>query len=155
MAATTSGRALLECFVCMNDFDEDQHCPHVLSACGHTLCRECIGSIGQEVKGGVAVEFKCPVCRIITRTDGERKHIKNFSVLDQIGKASPLVVAQFKDDGDHQFPMCGKCHREKSVSGCRGCLTTYCDACWRAVHCVGVLARHERLNVMWTTCARE
>ena len=48
--------AILECPVCMQEFDEDEKKPLVIP-CGHTLCKFCVSTMVEE---GM---LKCPFCR--------------------------------------------------------------------------------------------
>ena len=41
-----------DCVVCYEQYNDSNRMPHMLIPCGHTICRECLGSI-----------TNCPKCR--------------------------------------------------------------------------------------------
>lgn len=49
--------AKLECNVCMQDFNDDENEPRIISSCGHTLCKFCLVQIAT-IDGMPASDFK-------------------------------------------------------------------------------------------------
>ena len=63
-------------------FDHDVHSPHVLSACGHTICRDCVIQLRRTVQRGRKKKrvVECPICRRETTSNIR----KNFELLELI-----------------------------------------------------------------------
>ncbi|XP_071537092.1 uncharacterized protein [Panulirus ornatus] len=51
---------LPQCLLCQECFDDGQHIPVALPACGHTFCRPCLVRL-RDMRANSA--FKCPTCR--------------------------------------------------------------------------------------------
>lgn len=46
----------LDCQICCDEFDDDEHMPMLPAHCGHSICRQCSNIVEKEGK-------KCPTCK--------------------------------------------------------------------------------------------
>lgn len=96
---------LLVCSVCLEDYEPEVNRPCILD-CGHTICINCMRSIGQTLK-------KCPLCKsIMTKEEGLDypinwayleivNHIKNISSTSQINLSNPLITELEFEEGKY------------------------------------------------------
>ena len=78
----TQDERLPMCKVCLDNFNHTDRSPHVLSACGHSLCKACILQMRRTVqREKIRMRVvECPLCRKETSKDIR----KNFELLDFI-----------------------------------------------------------------------
>ena len=78
----TQDERLPMCKVCLDNFNHTDRSPHVLSACGHSLCKACILQMRRTVqREKIRMRVvECPLCRKETSKD----IWKNFELLDLI-----------------------------------------------------------------------
>lgn len=167
MSATTAP----ECPVCKEEYDVDLRSPRVLKECMHTLCHACVCAMKTCVKRTLSI--KCPLCKTTTIVPKKTGFPRNFALEEQIPKrlpdnairirgmkvvskpGEPLVLRlASKADAPTEASAvavsagdtmkCARCTSNDAVYGCADCAVNYCDACWNAVHCVGVLRKHEK-----------
>jgi hypothetical protein len=74
------------CEICLNEYtDVGDHEPVILTGCGHTYCRVCLGRVEKLKK------IKCPACNLVT--NGPAKTLpKNFALISAPLKAQRVAV---------------------------------------------------------------
>lgn len=73
---------LLECPVCIGNFNSDKNKPYILD-CGHTFCQMCVSSLSD--KNENEDSFACPTCRqsIMKKSSLDKVNILTMSMADQ------------------------------------------------------------------------
>ncbi|XP_068742924.1 tripartite motif-containing protein 2-like isoform X2 [Montipora capricornis] len=105
----------LECSICCEKFDDQQHCPRLLPACGHSFCTSCLQSLLKENP------INCPTCRsAVSAPAGLATLPKNFALLDIL-----LTLPQKEND---DLQLCQTCDDEKhpATSCCLDCKEYMC-----------------------------
>ncbi|XP_068699703.1 tripartite motif-containing protein 2-like [Montipora foliosa] len=105
----------LECSICCEKFDDQQHCPRLLPRCGHSFCTSCLQSL--LTKNSI----NCPTCRsAVSAPAGLATLPKNFALLEIL-----LSLPQ-KENGD--FQLCQTCDddRHPAISCCLDCKEYMC-----------------------------
>mmetsp|Transcript_28456 Transcript_28456/g.63047 ORF Transcript_28456/g.63047 Transcript_28456/m.63047 type:complete len:253 (+) Transcript_28456:41-799(+) len=75
------------CGICENEFDEADFTPLLLTACGHSLCKECADALLQ------AKKIKCPTCSAVTPAASVASLPKNFALIDGIRELATTTAA--------------------------------------------------------------
>jgi len=75
------------CGICENEFDEADFTPLLLTACGHSLCKECADALLQ------AKKIKCPTCSAVTPAASVASLPKNFALIDSIRDLATTTAA--------------------------------------------------------------
>tara|TARA_B110000967_G_C18834073_1_gene535648 strand:+ start:695 stop:1324 length:630 start_codon:yes stop_codon:yes gene_type:complete len=82
--------SFLTCPVHLRDYNKEDHLPHVIFPCGHTICREaCVR------------ESRCPLCRV-----SFRNHALNRGLLDVISAIESSNVVRPLNNEKNKFLMC-------------------------------------------------
>ena len=63
----------MECSICFNSYNETNHQPNVLGACGHTHCKECIPQL---------ISKQCPMCKRVFEN-----FAPNWSLIEQLKRS--------------------------------------------------------------------
>ena len=87
----------MSCEICYANFDSKAHVPKVLTACGHTICNECIACISQS--NNSSTDFVCPKCKVTSQAKVNKlKGVAEFptnlhilAVLDKVTGVSNCV----------------------------------------------------------------
>ncbi|XP_068752799.1 E3 ubiquitin-protein ligase TRIM56-like [Montipora capricornis] len=120
----------LECSICREKFDDQQHCPRLLPGCGHTFCTNCLQTL---LKNNV---IYCPTCRsTVSASAGLATLPKNFALLD--------ILLSLPQKGNDDLKLCQICDDEKhpATSCCLDCKEYMCKDVAR-LHTRQKLARH-------------
>mmetsp|Transcript_28455 Transcript_28455/g.63045 ORF Transcript_28455/g.63045 Transcript_28455/m.63045 type:complete len:253 (+) Transcript_28455:41-799(+) len=75
------------CGICENEFDEADFTPLLLTACGHSLCKECAIVLLK------AKKIKCPTCSAVTPAASVASLPKNFALIDGIRELATTTAA--------------------------------------------------------------
>ncbi|XP_068696606.1 tripartite motif-containing protein 2-like isoform X1 [Montipora foliosa] len=105
----------LECSICREKFDDQQHCPRLLPGCGHSFCTSCLQSLLKKNA------INCPTCRsTVFVPTGVASLPKNFALLDIL-----LTLPHKENDDLH---LCQICDNEKhpATSCCLDCKEYMC-----------------------------
>ncbi|XP_068696613.1 E3 ubiquitin-protein ligase TRIM45-like isoform X2 [Montipora foliosa] len=105
----------LECSICCEQFDDQEHCPRLLPSCGHSFCTSCLQSLLKKNT------INCPTCRsTVSVPAGLATLPKNFALLDIL-----LTLPQKENDDLH---LCQICDDEKhpATSCCLDCKEYMC-----------------------------
>ena len=105
----------LECSICCEKFDDQQHCPRLLPSCGHSFCTSCLQSLLKKNT------INCPTCRsTVSAPAGLATLPKNFALLDIL-----LSLPQKEND---DLQLCQICDDEKhpAISCCLDCKEYMC-----------------------------
>ena len=107
----------LECSICCERFDDQTHCPRLLS-CGHSFSSDCLERLVNEKA------INCPTCRnAVSVPAGVAGLPKNFALLDIL-----LTMPQ-KQEKDESTPVCEICDHEQhpATSCCLDCKENMCN----------------------------
>lgn len=75
----------MDCELCMEEFNQQQHMPKVLPTCGHTFCEKCVLQLWANQ------QISCPLCR-------QKTKINNATDLPQTNFALLRVYTQMKEE---------------------------------------------------------
>jgi hypothetical protein len=75
------------CGICETEFDEAAHTPVLLTACGHSLCKDCANALLK------AKKIKCPTCSAVTPAATVASLPKNFALIDSIRDLATTTAA--------------------------------------------------------------
>ncbi|XP_068754227.1 tripartite motif-containing protein 2-like isoform X2 [Montipora capricornis] len=96
----------IECSICCETFDDQQHCPRLLPSCGHSFCTSCLQSLLKKNA------INCPTCRsTVSAPAGLAALPKNFALLDILRslpqkESDDLQLCQICDDEKHPATSC-------------------------------------------------
>jgi hypothetical protein len=66
----------MDCELCLEEFNNQEHLPKVLSSCGHTFCDKCIMQLWENSV------ISCPLCRVKQRVTNPKDFPQtNFALL--------------------------------------------------------------------------
>ena len=107
----------LECSICCEKFDDQQHCPRLLPRCGHSFCTSCL----QSLLNNNAIN--CPTCRsAVSAPAGLATLPKNFALLDIL-----FTVPQKENDDLHLCQICDEaCEKHYATTCCLDCKDYMC-----------------------------
>ena len=74
----------MECTICNNSYDENEHKPYSLTPCGHSFCKRCIGSLANRF---------CPNCR-----NSIESTTINYAILDILKEPTRPVSSSTSRD---------------------------------------------------------
>ena len=122
-------RRFLECMVCLENFDEEEHTPHVLP-CFHVCCYSCLQNILQD--GHVI----CPTCKTshVVKQNDVRTFCKDNTrrdMLDFLSQISRPVPTR-----------CTNCEENDAETRCDSCQDSLCSECTRAHRRTKLTASH-------------
>jgi len=134
----------LSCTVCCEKFNEEQHCPRLLS-CGHTFCTGCLEQLfPRSASGSVVI---CPSCRReMPVLAGAKGLPKNFALLDVL-----LTFPQNKESTAPTAPppsLCSACESQHAATFlCVDCKENFCQeaATWHTR--MKLLAKHRVVSL--------
>ena len=81
-------KKILQCSICMSEYDKDYHYPLVLS-CGHNICPVSYEKLHQDFS------VKCPLCKkshSCNKIEGIPKNYSLLSVIDGIKQTTFLEI---------------------------------------------------------------
>ncbi|XP_068699698.1 E3 ubiquitin-protein ligase TRIM45-like isoform X2 [Montipora foliosa] len=107
----------LECSICCEKFDDQQHCPRLLPRCGHSFCTSCLQSLLNN--NGI----NCPTCRsAVSAPAGLATLPKNFALLNIL-----LTVPQRENDDLQLCQVCDEaCEKHYATTCCLDCKEYMC-----------------------------
>lgn len=130
----TAEARLLDCGMCLEPFtgDEDrpENHPHILSACGHSICHECGEALSRHAAENEADNVLCPFCR----TPNRPPFPKNFQFIDHLELFSRLVPPSTGPDCEGVQHEGGE--RPPADVYCPQCASCLCIECSNQVHAI-------------------
>lgn len=128
----------VNCSVCLEPFDEDDHSPRTLR-CGHTLCTFCIEALLQRFVN----DRNCPECRKPLKITNVYHLPVSYTVLRLSRTLSDVnfkLVNELLEDGD----VCLE-HGSPIITWCKECCKWMCRRCRCGNGCSDVLPLAEAL----------
>ena len=91
----------MECPSCLRKFSDGEVEPHILIACGHSICKGCLDDKAEN--GGneesMFIRVECPDCGTISQAESMNYFLKNFALVNMVRSSLSL-----RDD-DQQFSI--------------------------------------------------
>ncbi|KAF1763733.1 hypothetical protein GCK72_003678 [Caenorhabditis remanei] len=132
----------LDCKVCLQPFSEElrEKVPRILTACGHTICDDCAGTI---LRLSLDQKIACPFDRKLT--DGPVSALlKNFAILDIVRERAQSSSAIYCDEPANP---CFENSRHEATCYCLSCKADFCESCFTSTHCSKIFSGHRQVSI--------
>ena len=76
----------MECPSCLQKFTDGEVEPHILIACGHSICKSCLDA-KTETDGNedqLFIRVQCPDCGTISQAESMNYFPKNFALVNMV-----------------------------------------------------------------------
>ena len=89
----------MNCPSCAQKFTETEVEPHILIACGHSICKSCL--VAATAKAGTSeswIQVECPDCGVVSQAESLNYFPKNFALVNMVRTSMSSKEMPFKVD---------------------------------------------------------